>query len=98
MRVKLCGITSVNDAQHAVAAGADALGLVFYPPSPRYVESLELAADIARAAGLFVTVVGLIVDPAPEYLNRVLAAVPWIWCCFTVMKAPNFVARAGVHI
>ncbi|MDZ7925399.1 MAG: hypothetical protein U5M23_15420 [Marinagarivorans sp.] len=54
------------------------------------LKSLELAADIARAAGPFVTVVGLFVDQASEYLNRVLAAVPWIFCGFTVMKAPNF--------
>ncbi|MDZ7922562.1 MAG: phosphoribosylanthranilate isomerase [Marinagarivorans sp.] len=95
MRVKICGITSVNDAQHAVAAGADALGLVFYPPSPRYVESLELAADIARAAGPFVTVVGLFVDPAPEYLNRVLAAVPLDILQFHGNESPEFCSASG---
>ena len=95
MRVKICGITSVNDAQHAVAAGADALGLVFYPPSPRYVASLELAAEIARAAGPFVTVVGLFVDPTPEYLNRVLAAVPLDIVQFHGNESPEFCGANG---
>lgn len=59
--VKICGITSVEDAQAAVAAGADALGLVFYPPSPRYVTP-EHARHIIRTLPPFVTTVGLFVD------------------------------------
>ncbi len=60
-RVKICGITRVEDARAAIDSGADALGLVFYSKSPRYVE-LSVAANIARTIGPFVTIVGLFVN------------------------------------
>ncbi|MDO3384151.1 phosphoribosylanthranilate isomerase [Gilvimarinus algae] len=75
MRVKICGMTSVAQAEQAVAAGADAIGLVFYEKSPRHV-NLALAADIASACGPFVTVVGLFVDTPREQLDAILRAVP----------------------
>jgi phosphoribosylanthranilate isomerase len=72
--VKICGITSVADAQLAVKAGADAIGLVFYAPSPRAV-SIAQASEIAASVGPFVTVVGLFVDAEASYVNDVLANV-----------------------
>ena len=48
-RIKICGITRVEDARAAAQRGADAIGLVFYPPSPRYL-SVERAVEIARRA------------------------------------------------
>lgn len=75
-RIKICGITRVQDAQVASAEGADAIGIVFYPPSPRFVADLALARDIALAAGPFVTVVGLFVDPEPAELTAIMDAVP----------------------
>lgn len=75
-RIKICGITRVQDAQVASAEGADAIGIVFYPPSPRFVADLALARDIALAAGPLVTVVGLFVDPEPAELSAILDAVP----------------------
>ncbi|WP_461481092.1 phosphoribosylanthranilate isomerase [Porticoccus sp.] len=73
-RVKICGITREADARVAAEAGADAIGLVFYRKSPRYVEPATAAA-IARAVGPFVTTVGLFVNaPAAvvlQTLNRV---------------------------
>ncbi|MBX2857999.1 MAG: phosphoribosylanthranilate isomerase [Cellvibrionaceae bacterium] len=77
MRTKICGITRLQDARVAVEAGADAIGLVFYPPSPRDIsENLSLAAEITREVGPFVTVVGLVVNPDAEHLNRILGKVP----------------------
>ncbi|MFL0799918.1 MAG: phosphoribosylanthranilate isomerase [Agarilytica sp.] len=75
-RVKICGITREQDADFAAAAGADAIGLVFYPPSSRFVSDLVMARDIALAAGPLVTVVGLFVDAEPQEVDKVLATVP----------------------
>ena len=74
-RIKICGITSAEDALHAAAAGVDAVGLVFYEPSPRFV-SVERALAITGAVGPFVTVVALFVDASPEEVRRVLQVVP----------------------
>jgi phosphoribosylanthranilate isomerase len=74
-RIKICGITSVADAEAALNAGADAIGLVFYESSPRAV-SIAQAAGIAQAVGPFVTVVGLFVDANAEFVRQVLASVP----------------------
>lgn len=74
-RVKICGITRVEDARAAVAAGADALGLVFHADSPRHIEP-EAARAVAAAVPAFVTLVGLFVDPAPEQVRQALSAVP----------------------
>jgi indole-3-glycerol phosphate synthase/phosphoribosylanthranilate isomerase len=72
--VKICGITTVEDGRAAVAAGADAVGLVFWPGSPRTV---DVAAAKAIAASLppFVTRVGVFVDAAPETLRHVAGEV-----------------------
>jgi len=74
-RIKICGITSVADGIAAAAAGADAIGLVFYPKSPRYVAAAR-GAEIAAALPPFVTVVGLFVNAVPEFVNETLAQVP----------------------
>ncbi|MEP7084267.1 MAG: N-(5'-phosphoribosyl)anthranilate isomerase, partial [Betaproteobacteria bacterium] len=74
-RVKICGITRVDDALAAAHAGADAIGLVFWPGTPRCV-GLEQARAIADALPAFVSVVGLFVDPTPEDVRAVQAAVP----------------------
>lgn len=73
-RVKICGITRVEDALAAVDAGADAIGLVFYPPSPRAV-SFEQAAGIARVLPAFVTVTALVVNPEPCEVETILERV-----------------------
>lgn len=75
VRVKICGITRLEDAQAAIAAGADALGFVFYPPSPRYVAP-EVAAAIIRQLPPFVTTVGLVVDPAVDEVRALLRQLP----------------------
>lgn len=74
-RVKICGITRIEDATAAARAGADAIGLVFEPKSPRYVKP-EQALSIVRALPPFVTVVGLFVNAAPDTIETVLSRVP----------------------
>ncbi|GMU49649.1 MAG: N-(5'-phosphoribosyl)anthranilate isomerase [Candidatus Desulfobacillus denitrificans] len=74
-RIKICGITRPDDARAAVELGADALGLVFYEPSPRHV-SLEQAWEIARVVPPFVTLVGLFVNETKLTVRRVMEAVP----------------------
>ena len=73
-RVKICGITSVKDALFAVNAGADAIGLVFYAPSPRFV-TIEQAQQIVAAMPPFVSVVALFVNALPIEIETVLAQV-----------------------
>lgn len=68
-RVKICGITLPEDALNAVEQGADAIGLVFYPPSPRYV-SVQRAREIVLRLPPFVTVVGLFVDADRETIRH----------------------------
>ena len=74
-RIKICGLTRLEDVQVAVEAGADAIGLVFYPPSPRFVD-LAKAAELARAVPPFITIVGLFVNADPAVVRETLAAVP----------------------
>lgn len=75
VRSKICGITRVEDALAAAAAGADAIGLVFYAKSPRAV-SVEQARQIIAALPPFVTTVGLFVDAGRDELRQILAQVP----------------------
>lgn len=70
-RVKICGITRNEDALACAHAGADAIGLVFYPPSPRHV-SVAQAAAIACVLPPFVTTVGLFVNPTASEVAAVL--------------------------
>ena len=74
-RIKICGITRVEDALAAAQAGADAIGLVFHAASPRAV-SIEQARTIVKALPPFVTIVGLFVDAAEETIRSVLDQVP----------------------
>ncbi|MCP4286683.1 MAG: phosphoribosylanthranilate isomerase [Gammaproteobacteria bacterium] len=72
-RIKICGITRQLDAVEAVRAGADAIGMVFYAPSPRAV-SLQQAAELVHVLPPFVSVVGLFVNAHQSEIERVLAA------------------------
>ncbi|MEO8135670.1 MAG: phosphoribosylanthranilate isomerase [Betaproteobacteria bacterium] len=74
-RIKICGITCTTDGVAAAEAGADAIGFVFHPASPRAVAA-EAALQVARELPPLVTVVGLFVDAAAADVRRILAAVP----------------------
>lgn len=74
-RIKICGLTREEDVRHAVHAGADAIGFVLYPPSPRAV-SPQRAGELTRLLPPFVTPVLLFVNASGEEVRAGLAAVP----------------------
>ena len=74
-RVKICGITNLEDALAAAAAGADALGFVFYGPSPRNIE-VDQAKTILSKLPPFITTVGLFVNADASFLQSVLKLLP----------------------
>ena len=95
VRVKICGITRVEDALAAVVQGADAIGLVFYAPSPRAV-SIEQAAAIAKQIPAFVSVVGLFVNAEESFVKEVIAQVPLDLLQFHGDETPEQCARYGL--
>jgi len=70
-RVKICGFTRVEEAVYAAYAGVDAIGLVFYPPSPRHVD-LDQAISIVNALPAFTSVVALFVDEQETKIRHIL--------------------------
>jgi phosphoribosylanthranilate isomerase len=94
-RVKICGITRASDVQAAAEAGADALGLVFYPPSPRFLE-FEQARALRRAMPPFVSAIALFVNPSAEEVERVLERVQPDALQFHGEETPEFCDRFGV--
>jgi phosphoribosylanthranilate isomerase len=93
-RVKICGITRLQDLDAAVASGVDALGFVFYPPSPRFLE-VGRAGELVRRVPPFVTTVGLFVDPEPERVREVLDSVPLDLLQFQGDESPAFCEQFG---
>ena len=94
-RVKICGITRVEDARAAAALGADAIGLVFYPPSPRYLGT-ERAVEIRDALPPFVQAVALFVNPDAAQVAQVLGRVRPSMLQFHGEETPEFCAQFGV--
>ncbi len=92
VRVKICGITRMQDLHDACHAGADALGFVFYEPSPRHV-SIAAAAALVRALPPFVQSVGLFVNADPAFVESVLRDVPLDLLQFHGDEAPADCAR-----
>lgn len=72
LKIKICGITRVEDALEAASLGADAVGFVFHPPSPRYIEP-EAAAEIVEKLPALITVVGVFVDLPREKVREIAA-------------------------
>ena len=93
-RVKICGITRPEHARAAAGAGADAIGLVFYEPSPRFVTRAQAAAVCAALPPL-VSVVGLFVNPTPREIEAAVDELPVDLLQFHGEEPPALCAGAG---
>jgi phosphoribosylanthranilate isomerase len=94
-RVKICGITRPGDAEAAARAGADAIGLVFYPPSPRFL-SVERAREIRAALPPFVQAVALFVNPDAAQVAQVIGRLHPAMLQFHGEETPEFCAQFGL--
>lgn len=94
-RVKICGITRAADAIAAASAGADAIGLVFYPPSPRFL-SVERAREIRDALPPFVQTVALLVNADAAQVAQVIGRVHPAMLQFHGDETPQFCAQFGL--
>lgn len=94
-RIKICGMTRLEDVQAAARSGADAIGLVFYPPSPRFL-GLDQARQLAGAVPPFVTTVALFVNPTAAQVGAVLERVRPAMLQFHGEETPVFCSQFGV--
>jgi len=93
-RIKICGITRPEDGIAAVDCGVDAIGLVFYPPSPRAV-NLTTAQKICAVIPPFVTIVGLFVNPRPDEVIAITANLHLDLIQFHGDESPELCASFG---
>jgi len=88
-RIKICGITRPEDALAAAELGADAIGLVFYPRSPRAVDAVR-ALEILAEVPPFLSVVALFVDEPAPAVHRILSQVPVDTLQFHGAESPDY--------
>ncbi|BET25956.1 phosphoribosylanthranilate isomerase [Limnobacter thiooxidans] len=88
-RIKLCGFQTEDTVRAATRAGADAIGFVFYPPSPRNVDVVR-AGQLARCLGAWQTPVALFVNPQLELVQSVIAEIPNVLLQFHGDESPEF--------
>lgn len=96
-RIKICGLTDPEDAQAAVEAGADAIGLNFYAKSPRVV-SVDRAIEIVHEENLIAQRVGVFVNHGPDEINRVAAAVGLAWVQLHGNESPQQISQIEPHV
>jgi phosphoribosylanthranilate isomerase len=94
-RVKICGLRHADDVVAAANAGADALGFVFYPPSPRAVDSQQAKHLVAQVPS-FITSVGLFVNASAEAIAQILQQVPLTLLQFHGDESPAFCQQFGL--
>jgi len=97
VKVKICGLTRCDDAGAAAEAGADALGFMFYEPSPRHVTCAQ-AAEIIRGLPPFVAKVGVFVDPTEELVHRAVAECGLDTLQFHGHEPPKFCRKFGLKV
>jgi len=95
VRIKICGVTSPEIALHATHAGANVIGLNFYPKSSRYV-TLEQAAEINRKIPLFVSQVAVVVNPDRQFVDEILKTLQIDYLQFHGEETPEFCASFGI--
>ena len=96
-KVKICGITRLEDAQTAAEAGADALGFMFYEASPRRI-AYESAAKIIRELPPFLARVGVFVNPSPDDVRRAIQECRIDTLQFHGEETPEFCAQFGLRV
>ena len=94
-RIKMCGMTRPQDAACAMRQGADALGFIFWPTSPRFIAPSE-ARPMIRDAGPFVATVGVFVNPGTEEVRAAIAATGISALQFHGEEPPDFCAGFGL--
>jgi phosphoribosylanthranilate isomerase len=95
--IKICGLTRSQDVQAAVAAGANALGFVLYPPSPRFVTP-QRAAELASLLPAFVTPVLLFVNASADEVAQAALQVPGAWLQFHGDETPAFCQEVAQNL
>ncbi|WED44078.1 phosphoribosylanthranilate isomerase [Legionella cardiaca] len=89
VRIKMCGMMREQDIAHAVALGVDAIGLIFYPKSPRCV-SVEDAKILVQNAPVFLDIVAVLVNPLPSLVEQITHELPIQYLQFHGDEAPEF--------
>jgi phosphoribosylanthranilate isomerase len=95
--VKICGITSEEDARAVAEAGADAVGLMFYEPSPRFV-SRETAKTIVEALPASMVKVGVFVDASPTFVHETIAECGVTVAQFHGDETPEYCSQFPVRV
>ncbi|MGD9110648.1 MAG: phosphoribosylanthranilate isomerase, partial [Phycisphaerales bacterium] len=88
-KVKICGITNLEDAEFAISLGADLLGFNFYPESPRYIKPAE-AAKIINKLPAFMRIVGLFVNAEFDHIRGAMDECYMNWLQFHGDETPEF--------
>jgi len=97
VRIKICGITNLEDALLAAELGADALGFIFYPKSPRHVAP-ETAREIIAQLPPFVAAVGVFVDEATDVVQELAAQVGLDWVQLHGQESPDYCRNLGRRV
>ncbi len=95
VKIKICGITSATDAQAAVEAGADALGLMFFAGSPRHIP-MDKAREIARGLPPFIIRAGVFADPDPAEVFEAVRLCGLNLLQFHGAETPRFCQQFGL--